>query len=144
MRLLLVAALTLAAPLAALATEPGDLGSEPERIDIPPEEWTAMASGRTLSYAIDGAIWAFERYEPNSNRVTLQFFDGSCLEGVWEHRDEHYCFHWEGEGTSCFRHTRDGDRILVLETEDGVETGAVQTVTGISDMPLACGPAITS
>jgi hypothetical protein len=103
-----------------------------------------MAAGRTLSYRIDGEFWAMERYEPGSNRVTLQFNDGSCLIGTWDYTEPLYCFHWEGEGTSCFRHARSDGEILIIETRDGVETGALQVMTGISDTPLACGPMVTS
>lgn len=130
------ACLVAAAALAA--------GSEPGRLDgladIPVEEWTAMASGKTLTYRIGNDFWALEHYEPGSNRVTLQFYDGTCLNGTWEHQAALYCFHWDGEGTSCFRHTRLGGEILILETRDGMETGAVQVMAGISDAPLTCGP----
>lgn len=112
--------------------------------DIPVEEWREMAEGRTLTYEIGGELWAMERYRPGSNEVRLQFHDGSCIEGTWEYTAPLYCFHWEGEGTSCFRHARLGDEILIIETENGIETGAVQVMTGVSNVPLACGPAVTS
>ena len=128
--------------LAAMPAVPS-LGAEPGRplaglTDIPAAEWIAMAMGRTLTYAIGGELWARERYR-GGDRVTLQFYDGTCIEGVWEHVEPLYCFHWEREGTSCFRHVRLGDEILVLETRDGIETGAVQVMTGVSDAPLDCG-----
>ncbi len=136
---LLAALLALAAPAGAgEAADPSGLS------DIPVSEWAEMAEGRTLTYEIDGALWAHERYHPGSDRVTLQFHDGSCLEGRWDYAEPLFCFHWEAEGTSCFRHVRTGGEILVLETRDGVETGAVQTMTGVTDLPLACGPAATS
>ncbi len=139
-----LAALLILAPLACHATEPGGAAEGAVREDIPEEEWTALASGRTLSYTIDGRLWALERYAPDSRRVTLQFYDGSCLEGVWEYTAPHYCFHWEGQGTSCFRHVRAGSEILVLETQGGVETGAVQVMGGVTDTPLSCGEPFTS
>jgi hypothetical protein len=131
--------LATAPPGLAAATEPG-AGPIAGLVDIPVEEWSAMAEGRTLTYTIGGEFWAFERYHPGSNRVTLQFYDGACLDGVWDYSAPHYCFHWDGEGTSCFRHARLGDEILILETRDGVETGALQVMTGVSDAPLSCGP----
>lgn len=132
-----------------LATAPVHAGqSVAEKIaaavDIPLEEWAALASGRTLTYRIDGQFWALERYEPGTNRVILQFADGECLFGTWDYAEPLYCFHWEGEGTSCFRHARAGDEILVIETFAGQETGAIQTMTEVSDTPLACGPMVTS
>lgn len=144
MRFLAVAVLFAAAvPTLAAATEPG--GALPGLADIPVAEWREMAEGRTLTYTIGGEFWALERYAAGSDRVTLQFYDGSCLEGYWEYVEPLYCFHWEGEGTSCFRHARLGTEILVLETnEEGLETGAVQTMSAVTDTPLACGPAATS
>ena len=140
----------LLAPLVALALAlPAAAGQSvaeriAEAVDIPVEEWAALAAGRTMTYRIDGDFWAMERYEPGSNRVTLQFNDGSCLIGTWDYTEPLYCFHWEGEGTSCFRHARSDGEILIIETRDGIETGAVQVMTGVSDTPLACGPMVTS
>jgi len=138
MRPKLAAALIALTPLAAAATESADPGAA-RALDIPVEEWAAMASGRTLTYAIGGAFWAIEHYYPGTSRVSLQFYDGTCLNGTWEYEAPLYCFHWEGEGTSCFRHVRVDDEILILETRDGV--GGQQVMTGISDIPFACGPA---
>jgi hypothetical protein len=112
--------------------------------DIPVEEWRAMTSGRTVTYRIDGELWALERYFPGTNRVQLQLYDGSCLDGTWDHQAPHYCFHWSDQGTSCFRHTRVGEAIVVIQTEDGVDTALTQQVTAVTDTPLACGPAVTS
>jgi hypothetical protein len=131
----------LAAP--AAATEPAD-APIPGAVDIPPGEWSEMAAGRTLSYAIGGRFWALERYEAQGDGVALEFRDGTCLVGRWEYVAPLYCYHWEGEGTSCFRHVRVGDDILILETEGGQATGAIQVMTGVSDVPLACGGTPTS
>jgi hypothetical protein len=141
MRLNLAAALLAALPSVAGATEPAPLA---DLTDIPVAEWTDMTEGRTLTYTIGGDFWALERYAPHSNRVTLQFYDGTCLDGFWEYVEPLYCFHWDGEGTSCFRHARLGEDILILETKDGVETGALQMMSAVTDTPLACGPAATS
>ena len=122
--------------------------ASPERIaqatNIPVEEWKAMAMGRTLTYRINGELWAFEHYHPGTNRVTLQLYDGTCLEGTWDYDAPHYCFHWETEGTACFRHARLGDEILIVETQGGVDTLLLQSMTAVTDLPLACGPAVTS
>lgn len=112
--------------------------------DIPVEEWRAMAMGRTLTYRIDGDLWALEHYFPGSNIVALQLYDGTCMEGTWDYQAPLYCFHWDGQGTSCFRHTRLGSQILVVETQDGVDTGRTQEMTGVSDAPVTCGPPVTS
>lgn len=134
--------LALLLPLPALAQ-----GLPPEiaqASDIPEDDWAAMAMGRTLTYRIGGTFWALEHYTPGTNRVTLQINDGSCLEGTWDYVAPHYCFHWTTQGTACFRHVRLDDEIIVIETQDGADTPMTQTMTGVSDTPLACGPAVTS
>ena len=100
-----------------------------------------MAAGRTLTYRIDGDLWAFEHYTPGTNRVQIELYDGTCMTGTWDYSAPHYCFHWEGQGTSCFRHARLGDEILVIEASDGEDTPMTQPMTGVSDTPLSCGPA---
>ena len=136
----LVAALALPLPLLA-----GPLTERsPAAEDIPVEEWIAMATGRTLTYRIDDRFWAMERYEPGTNRVRLQLNDGTCMDGTWDYSAPHYCFHWNEVGTACFRHVRQDGEILIIETRDGVDSPMVQTMTGVSDIPLACGPAVTS
>ena len=141
MRLRIFAALIAALPATSDAAEPGALSG---LVDIPVAEWTGLAAGRTLTYTIGGEFWALEHYHPGGSRVTLQFYDGTFLNGYWEFVEPLYCFHWEGEGTSCFRHARLRDEILILETRDGVETGALQNMSAVSDTPLACGPAVIS
>jgi hypothetical protein len=112
--------------------------------NIPVEEWVAMASGRTLTYRIDGELWALEHYHPGTDRVQLQLFDGTCLSGTWDYQAPHYCFHWDGQGTSCFRHARLGDEILIIESLDGADTPLTQSMTAVTDTPLTCGPEVMS
>ena len=68
---------------------PGASQPPAERIaratNIPVEEWTAMAAGRTLTYRINGDFWALEHYYTGTNHVTLQLYDGSCMEGTWDY-----------------------------------------------------------
>jgi hypothetical protein len=134
--------------LAALLLLPGAALSPAEKVatarNIPLEEWTGMAMGRTLTYRIDGEFWALEHYYPGTDRVTLQLYDGTCLQGTWDYTAPHYCFHWEGEGTACFRHARLDDEIIIIETQDGADTLMLQSMTAVTDVPLACGPAVTS
>ena len=40
--------------------------------------------------------------------------------------DPLYCFHWDGQGTSCFRHARLGDEILIIEQQNGADTPMTQ------------------
>jgi hypothetical protein len=137
--------LPAAAVVAVLAVLPAASQTPAERIaravDIPVEEWTAMAAGRTLTYRIDGDLWALEHYTPGTNRVQIELYDGTCMTGTWDYSAPHYCFHWDGQGTSCFRHARLGDEVLVIEASDGQDTPMTQSMTGVSDTPLSCGPA---
>ena len=76
--------------------------------------------------------------------MTLQLYDGSCMQGTWDYTEPLYCFHWEGQGTSCFRHARLDGEILIIETQDGADTPMTQSMTAVTDIPLTCGPAVTS
>lgn len=143
MRSSLPAVLMLFAP-ATLAAQPAPRGEAPPNEmataeNIPVEEWIAMADGNTLTYQINGALFALEHYYPRSNRVTLQTNDGRCLEGTWAYEAPHYCFYWENDPPVCFRHIRLGSKIVVIETWQGYDTPATQTVTGVSDTPVTCG-----
>ena len=140
--------LNLALAALAVVLLPAASQSPAERIaraaNIPVEEWRAMAMGRTLTYRINGELWAFEHYYPGTNRVTLQLYDGSCLHGTWDYAEPLYCFHWEGQGTSCFRHARVDGGILIVETLNGHDTPLTQDMSGVTDLPLTCGSAVTS
>ena len=139
-RQMLAALALLAVPAVALAAA----DTVPASADIPVEEWREMASGRTVTYRIDGALWALERYFPGTNRVQLQLYDGTCMDGTWDYSEPVYCFHWDGQGTSCFRHARLGTEILIIESREGSDTPMTQQMTGVTDAPLTCGPAFTS
>lgn len=138
-RLVLTAlvALSLGAPVIAQDVNTG------ERTLISPEDWRAMAAGRTLTYTVNGDFFALERYDASGNAVSIQLSDGLCMAGHWTHVDDAYCYMWEGRAPVCFLHERIGDRISVRQVINGVETGAEQTMSQISDAPLQCG-ALTS
>lgn len=138
-------ALTLPALIAIAALLPAASQAPLDRAEnIPVEEWRAMASGRTLTYRINGEFWALEHYFPGTNRVQLQLYDGTCMDGTWDYSEPVYCFHWDGQGTSCFRHARLGTEILIIESREGSDTPMTQQMTGVTDAPLTCGPAFTS
>lgn len=144
MRRLDLAMVLAAVMLLAAASQPTPEDRLAEAKDIPVEEWRAMAMGRTLTYRIDGELWALERYFPGTNAVALQLYDGTCMQGTWDYRAPLYCYHWEGQGTSCFRHARLGSEILIIETLGGQDTAMTQEMTGVGDAPVSCGPPITS
>lgn len=118
--------------------------AEPPLPGIAPGEWHAMVKGRTVTYEIDGQVWAQEAYDLSTNAVAIRLIDGTCMEGTWAYRNGEYCFAWTSGENSCFLHVRTAGRILVIPVVDGVQSGTVQTVGGITDVPLTCGPALTS
>lgn len=139
-----------ALPLLALAMTALPVLAEPlpvplsGAVDIPLEEWSAMSKGRTLVYRIGGEVWALEYYYPGTDRVALQLNDGECLQGTWDYTEPYYCFHWESQGTACFRHARLNGEILVMETGDGSGVPNVQHMSAVTDIPLSCVPNLTS
>lgn len=80
-----------------------------------------------------------EHYYPGTDRVQIQLYDGTCMDGTWSYQAPFYCFHWEGRGTSCFRHVRADGVIRIIEAQDGADTTMTQEFRGISDTPLECG-----
>lgn len=76
--------------------------------------------------------------------MEIQLYDGTCMEGTWDYQAPYYCFHWEGRGTSCFRHTRSNGTIQIIEAQDGSDTAMTQEFRGVSDTPLECGIPSTS
>ena len=138
-RLPVAVVLTLAALLPAASQTPAERLAR--AVDIPVEEWRSMAEGRTLTYRINGDLWALEHYTAGTDRVEIELYDGTCMSGTWDYAAPHYCFHWDGQGTSCFRHARLGDEILVIEASGLEEMPMTQTMTAVTDTPLSCGPA---
>lgn len=112
--------------------------------DISPDEWQSLVRGRTVTYKIGQSIWAQEAYDPRTNSVSIRLADGTCMDGIWAHADGEYCFAWTSGEYSCFRHLRTADEIVIVPVEDGAPTGVTQTVDKVSDIPLACGPALSS
>ncbi|QHQ34991.1 hypothetical protein [Algicella marina] len=135
----LIAMASVIAAGPAMATD-----SQDGLVDIPPEEWFDMVRGRTVVYRIGLSVWAFETYPNTGNYVTIRLADGECMEGRWEHINDTFCFAWENREYSCFRHARNGDKILIIPTVDGEPSGTVQTVSAITDAPVPCGPELTS
>ncbi len=133
----------LTAPVFSAAQSLDDKRLDKAR-DISLQEWRALAQGRTLTYRISGDLWALERYASSGNRVMIQIADGECMEGVWTHENNQFCFAWDSGELSCFRHVRQGEDIFVVPMQGDQPSGSVQMMTSISDTPLACGPAVTS
>ena len=60
-------------------------------------EFEAYSTGKTLTYARDGAIWGTEQYLPG-RRVVWAFTAEECREGVWYEDQGAICFVYEDDG----------------------------------------------
>ncbi|MBL1434924.1 MAG: hypothetical protein COB08_001815 [Rhodobacteraceae bacterium] len=119
----------------------------PERLANAPsislEDWRAMTEGKTVVYEIDGVTYGYESYL-GANKVTIRLDDGSCIDGTWHMEQTAFCFDWQGSALNCFNHKRLDGNIYVVGLENGVETTDIQRVSRITNIPVACGPALLS
>ncbi|MFQ6549103.1 hypothetical protein AADZ90_014195 [Aestuariibius sp. 2305UL40-4] len=103
MRYAILAALTLATPVAA--------GEQ-----MSPEAFEQATEGRTFHFSSNGGLYGAERYLPG-RRVIWSFVDGQevqeCLDGEWYvAEDGDICFVYEDDlGPQCWAFYREGDRI---------------------------------
>lgn len=122
----LLGILTLAQP--ALATE----------TLMSAAEFEAWSSGKTLTYADDGAVWGSEMHL--ADRQTLDDGDGGqCNAGRWYPQGDAICFTYDiSPGPFCWRFLRDGDQVFA-EVATNAELRFSVT---LSDAPLPCIPAV--
>ena len=132
----------IAAPTPAVTSSDAPLAPMPDAAtlaergeDVPPEEWRALAAGRTVWYSDAVGLWGRERYDPERDEVTFQFSTGECVNARWRHQGVLYCFDFGAGFPHCFRHMRMDGRLWVV----GVQ-GSVQEVSRIDDSPVDCGP----
>ncbi len=132
-----------------LALAPGALLAQslPEMLsgaaNISFEDWQAMTDGKTVVYEIGGKTYGYESYR-EKRHVTIRLDDGSCLDGTWFMDQAAFCFDWQGGPLNCFHHKRLNGEIYVIGLDNGVETGDIQKVSRIANIPVACGPALLS
>lgn len=107
--------------------------------DMTLQEWQDLALGKTLTYQVAGEFYALERYARTGRQVELQFANGACLAGTWTHSGNLFCFDYGHDRPHCFRHVKAGDEILILNVQDGAETGDIQIMSDVTDAPLSCG-----
>lgn len=78
-------------PLAAFAETPL---IAPPPVPMTGAEFDAYATGQTLTYAQDGAIWGTEQYKAD-RKVIWAFTAAECREGYWYEQDQDICFVYE-------------------------------------------------
>ena len=107
-------------------------------------EWRVMVSGKTVEYSINGELFVREYYWPGQDVVTMEVVGKECFEARWEFnpKTSTFCFH--NGPTACFWHLREGGHLYVQLADPGVSFGAIQDITAISDVRLACSTAPTS
>ena len=112
--------------------------------DIPVTEWRDMTAGKTVIYEIDGDLFGYEHYDANSDKVTFQLDDGTCIDGRWFMEGSAYCFDWQDGPLNCFHQKTLNGSVYVIGLESGAETDDIQKVARIVVLPLSCGPALLS
>lgn len=128
-------ALLLLLPLTARAETP----APPEGPGLSATEFEAYATGKTLTYAIDGEVFGAEQYLPG-RRVLWAFKGQECRKGQWYEEAGQICFVYEDEGApQCwiFRKGSTGLSALFQGDEDSTFLSEVAQ----SKVPLNCaGP----
>lgn len=108
---------------------------------ISPQEFEAIVTGQTFSYASEGRPFGAEEYL-NNRRVRWSFLDGECLEGHWYSDGPQICFVYEDiPDPQCWQFFLDGGQLLARFENDPT----VQNVYETSRMnePLYCkGPKV--
>jgi hypothetical protein len=129
-----------AALIVALAAAPA-LAEAP----VSPDDFEALAEGRTLHFALDGAPFGAEQFLPG-RRTVWRFADAPCEPGRWRAEGEAICFDYATQPDPiCWRLLRDGDGFAASLIENGVETGFRLELERISPDPLSCpGPDVGS
>ncbi len=122
MRAVLAAAILFAAP--ALA-EPA----------MTVEEFEAYATGKTLSYAANGAIYGIETYLPG-RRVIWAFVGDICEQGSYFQNGDYICFDYgPNVPLQCWTFVHGTNGLIAQFAEKG---GPALTEVQQSDKPLGC------
>jgi len=107
--------LLLALALPASAAEPVGVAA-----------FEAFATGKTLSYAVGGAVYGAEQYLPG-RRVVWAFKGQQCRKGFWYEEAGQVCFVYEdAPDAQCWTFSRDGDRLQARFSGDAEGAEPVQ------------------
>lgn len=105
------------------------------------EEFEALVTGKTLSYASQGTEYGAEEYFEN-RRVRWSFLDGECTDGRWYVQNEQICFVYEDiPSPQCWQFFLRGGRLLARFENDPAATELYETRRRSG--PLQClGPEV--
>ena len=102
-------------------------------------EFEALATGKTLTYAVGGEVYGIEQYLPG-RRVIWAYRGQECVDGYWYEQGGQVCFIYDNQPTpQCWTYQRDGAGLRARFSGDpeGAEPAVVQESTD----PLICaGP----
>lgn len=106
---------------------------------ITPEEFEALVTGKTFSYANSGGAYGAEDYLEN-RRVRWSFLDGECTEGEWYASGDQICFVYEDiPNAQCWHFYLRGGRLTARFQNEPDATELYETSR--QDEPLYCkGP----
>ncbi len=106
-----------------------------------PDEFDAWATGKTLTYSLDGLVLGAEAYLPGRT-VRDADIGGPCFDGAWHAEGDAVCFVYPArDGTHCWHFWRDGTDVFAKPLSAAPEDPA-QLVTKAAT-PLACpGPEV--
>lgn len=105
------------------------------------EAFEALATGRTLSYALEDRVYGVETYRPG-RRVVFAFTDQDCREGYWYQDGDAICFVYEDPSDpQCWHYYQRSDGLWAQFIGD--DPLAPLSRVDDSQAPLACpGPEV--
>ena len=122
--LALIAAASAAASSAASAAEP-----------LTGEEFESYATGKTLTYAVQGDVWGTEQYLPGRN-VIWAFEGEACKRGSWFEQAGNICFLYEDRREAqCWQFFNDGKGLSAHFTGDPDGTPLAELAQSSDAMP---------
>lgn len=106
-----------------------------------PDEFSAYATGHTLAYAADGAVWGQEQYLPDRS-VMWAFTGQECQFGQWYPEGNAVCFIYEGDPEpKCWSFYLGPNGLIAELLGEGGFTPLSEV--GQSSQPLECqGPQV--
>ena len=104
-------------------------------------EFDAFATGKTLTYGLQGDVWGTEQYL-SGRRVIWAFAGEDCKRGTWHEEAGNICFVYEDRPEAqCWRFFRD-DGSLHAQFAGDPESAPLSVVIQSSD-PMPCpGPEV--
>lgn len=133
----------LVAPVPAFAAEEVLSPKNPIKGILSPEEFKEFATGSTLYFTKNGQPFGAEHYFEDG-RVIWSFMSGKCDRGAWFENEGQICFAYESQSSAqCWHFFKDGEkhrgRVVGADPEEDL------TVAGRNSRELTCdGPGVNA